>query len=62
MNYCHAALLRLLGGRHANLQIAPRLNMLRWIFLFIFFFLSSLHVAVTRLSMLKFAHAERLAL
>lgn len=61
MNYCHAALLQLLGGRHANLQIVPRLNMLRWILLFILF-LSSLHVAVTRLSMLKFAHAERLAL
>ena len=61
MNHCHAALLRLLGGRYANLQVVPRLNMLRWILLFILF-LSSLHVAVTRLSKLKFAHAERLAL
>ena len=61
MNHCHAALLRLLGGRYANLQVVPRLNMLRWILLFILF-LSSLHVAVTGLSMLKFAHAERLAL
>ena len=61
MNHRHAALLRLVGERYTHLQVVPRLNMLRWILLFILF-LSSLHVAVTRLSMLKFAHAERLAL
>ena len=61
MNHSHAALLRFLGGRYANLQLVPRLNMLRWILLLILF-LSSLHIAVTRFSMLKFVYAERLAL
>ena len=35
--------------------------MSRWIFLFTLF-LSNLHVAATRLSMVKFVYAERLAL
>ena len=61
MNHSHAALLRLLGGRYFNLLLEPRLNMLRWILLLILF-LSSLHIAVTRFSMLKFVCAERLAL
>ena len=44
-----------------TMYVVPRLKMLRWIFLFILFFLS-LHVAVTRLYMVKFVYTERLAL
>ena len=36
--------------------------MFRRIFLFIAFFFSSFHIAVTRLCMVKFVYAERLAL
>ena len=37
-NHRHAALLRLLRRGNANLQVIPRLKILRWISLFIVFF------------------------
>ena len=35
-NHRHVALLWFLGGGNGNLQVVPRLKMLRWIFFFIF--------------------------